>query len=175
MSHFIPRFLQYDAVWKLLLASSIFALSACEHEVMVSYNCVPSGARIFQEGIGEVGYCPAALKYNTYDVKVNDDSGALRTNKTFVLWPSGASLLVAPGELITAPDRRASVTFYRPEDYPNIEKDIRFSAEFEKQTVTPKVTYVVSRNQDIDGFASLNRYASCFWDSMIRSVSAECQ
>jgi len=175
MRHFISGFSRLRFSKASVLFFGFFVLSACEHEheVTLTYNCVPSGARIIEEGVGDVGYCPAVLKYSSLDAKVKGDT--LYTNKTYVYWPSGASLLVAPGELDIGGDRKASVTFYRPEDHPDFEKDTRLSADFEKDVVTPKTTYVFSRDQDRDGFASLNRYASCAWSGMTRSAVAQCE
>jgi hypothetical protein len=154
------------------LIFSPFILSACSHEIDLAYYCMPSGATIYEEGIGIVGICPVTLKYNSYDIKVSKD--VLYTNKIHVIWASGASILVPPMAVDIPPDRKASLTFTRPENFPNYEKDRNFSANFEEGVLTPAVKYVVSPNQDADIFDTINKSVSCAFDGVIRAVGAQC-
>ena len=46
----------------LLLGLSVLSACAYDKEVGVTYTCEPSGAVIYEEGIGRVGVCPVILK-----------------------------------------------------------------------------------------------------------------
>ncbi len=150
---------------------AILALTSCAHEVEVTYNCFPSGAYIREESIGEVGRCPAVLRYSAFDHRIND--GVLYTNAIFVQWPSGASLLIPPTTLGITNDRKAEMNFYRPES-PNLEKDIDYAISREKKVLTPEVTYVVAKNQRRDLFDSLNHSLYCGFKGLTRSTVALC-
>lgn len=156
----------------LLLGLSVLSACAYDKEVGVTYTCEPSGAVIYEEGIGRVGVCPVILKYNPNDVKIG--GGRLNTHKISVVWASGASLLVSPMSVEIPSDGMASLNFMRPQDFPDYEKDRKFSASFEGGVPTPVEKFVVSPNQDKDLFASLNRNVSCAIGSLIVSLDTRC-
>ena len=112
------------------------------------------------------------LKYNPNDVKIG--GGRLNTHKISVVWASGASLLVSPMSVEIPSDGMASLNFMRPQDFPDYEKDRKFSASFEGGVPTPVEKFVVSPNQDKDLFASLNRNVSCAIGSLIVSLDTRC-
>jgi len=158
----------------LVCILSICALSACStHEIDLAYYCEPSGAVVFEEGMGEVGTCPVTLKYNNHDVAISD--GAIHTQKVKVIWASGATVLMPPTTVPLRADGKASVTFMRPPDYPRAEKDQQASIAYESSLMPEAVKYVVSPNQDSDGFAALDNGVTCAWDELINAVYAECQ
>ena len=76
-----------------------------------------------------VGACPVTLKYNPYDVAVSH--GQIHTNNIKVVWASGASLLVPATGVDIRADGKASLTFSRPADFSNSEKDQKVSRAFE--------------------------------------------
>ena len=149
------------------------ALSACApHEIDLAYYCEPSGATIYEEGMGMVGACPVTLKYNPYDVAVSH--GQIHTNNIKVVWASGASLLVPATGVDIRADGKASLTFSRPADFSNSEKDQKVSRAFESRLETPGIKYVVSPHQTGDAFGTLNQSVGCAFDGLIHAVYAQC-
>lgn len=152
---------------------ALCALSACSsHEVSLAYYCEPSGAAVFEEGMGQVGTCPVTLKYNSHDIAISD--GEIHTRKVKVVWASGATVLMPPTVVPIREDDTASITFTRPAEYPRSEKDQQASEAYEASLMPESVKYVVSPNQDRDGFAALNNDVTCAWDELINAVYAQC-
>lgn len=149
-----------------------FLLLGCSHQVTVNYYCDPSGATIYEEGVGKLGTCPVVLKYSSFDKVIQDD--ILYTDKIRVVWESGASLLVQPTALSISPEHMTSVMFVRPRDFPSFNLDLKASTTYEESLMTPKIQYIVSPHQDEDLLDTLNRNIGCMFAGLVRSVGAVC-
>ncbi|MGB9153610.1 MAG: hypothetical protein WCD70_11045 [Alphaproteobacteria bacterium] len=149
-------------------------LSACSsQEIAVTYNCEPTGATLYEEGIGRVGTCPAIVKYSVYDPQVSN--GHVHTGKINVVWVSGASLILPPMSLVIPPNQQTSLMITRPPDYPYYTKDQEFSLGYETSVISPSIKYVTTPYQSgADGFAQLDRDAACMWSGLIESAQGQC-
>ena len=157
----------------MVLALGLCALNACSpREIDLSYTCEPSGATVYEEGMGQVGTCPMTLKYNSLDSAVEDN--VIYTKKIRVVWASGASLLVPATAVPIVDESKASLSFIRPPDFPYPEKDLNASVAFENSLAPPDEKYVMSPHQDSDGFAALDHDATCAWDWLTLAVYAHC-
>jgi hypothetical protein len=155
------------------------AISACSHEVAVTYDSVPSGATVSEQGIGTLGVCPVTVKYNADDVKVSD--GKLYTDRIKVVWVSGAKLFMDPTAIDLGPDGRASYIFTRPQGFVHFEgddssaKDDRFAVAFEDNLPVTRVKHIVTPGQRRGFFERFDTGVTCAYAGITENPYARCE
>jgi hypothetical protein len=161
------------------LIIGIVVLAACSHEVAVTYDSVPSGATVYEQGVGTLGVCPVTVKYNADDVKVRD--GKIYTNKIKVVWVSGAKLFMDPTAIDLGPDQRASYTFTRPQGFVHFEgddssaKDERFAVAFEDNLPVTRVKHIVTAGQRRGFFDRFDTGVTCLYDGIVENPYSRCE
>lgn len=171
----------YDKVgyiFSLIAIACIAVLSGCSHEVAVTYNSEPSGATIYQEGIGTLGVAPVTVKYNYDDVKVQN--GKIYTGRMKAVWVSGATLLMQPTAIALGPDDHAVYTFNRPQDVatPVSEdgngRDQRYAIARENKLEAPATVYLATAHQRRGFFDALNTGITCLYSGVTANPYAVC-
>lgn len=100
-------------------------LTGCAYEI--DYDSSPRGAEVICNG-DHVGRTPVTVQYRDIDP---DKVSSFRTG-CIVQWASGAAAGV--GEVDIYSNKYTHVTVERPEEYPNLDKDLRveFNSEFNR-------------------------------------------
>ena len=117
----------------MLILTSLLALEGCATNLEVTYKSDPPGATLYTNG-KSLGYAPVTLNYQV-DEK-DRQRGWLLLSAPTAKWLSGAEASRADG--IRAELRNSlsqEYTFYRPDNFPGREQDVRFGLEVERLQV----------------------------------------
>jgi len=109
------------------------ALSGCvamqSNQMVVQIDCVPSGALVY-EGDKAIGQCPAEISYPI--TPFDRQMGVVETPPLTARWASGAEQTL-PGYRTPVEQGGYRITFSRPEDAPNLDKDLAASNDWERR------------------------------------------
>ena len=167
-----PTRKNYSLLRAALWFAALSGLTACAHDVDVSYNCTPLGAEIYQEGIGSLGTCPMIVKYSSQDIAVQDNQ--LHIPKTKVIWASNTTLLIDEQVVDIPRNNSVVVTFIRPTTLYGTRQDTQYAAIYGERLVRPEIRYVTSPEQNRSFFAALNADAACGLGSLFDAAYAQC-
>jgi hypothetical protein len=117
---------------KVVLATfSAMLVVGCSSKLAVSYGCDPVGATLYQNSNLSSVQCPTVLYYPITDD--DEKRGVMKLSGFTARWVSGASVSVS---YITADlnkhGLRQSYNFIRPVDAPNIELDVQYAIEYQR-------------------------------------------
>ncbi len=118
---------------RLIVAAAIFALTGCATQASLTVFTQPEGAYITEVGTGRVyGVAPTSVFYDKGPlVATRQPDGCFRVRGFEVRWVSGAKANLETVAICGSPTGGYSITFSRPANFPDLEKDLQFALQIQ--------------------------------------------